>query len=112
MMTKKKPEPPVVVARAAPWLHVASFAELLVHEKAILERIEQTPNGGHLFMIHPLRLLTDLGVVLSKEAEAEILRRHPELTGLSSTPYEALERSREPQGLRFHIRGLFRRSEV
>lgn len=39
------------------WLPINSFDELIEHEKRILDRIESTPNGAILFMIHPFLLL-------------------------------------------------------
>ncbi|MBI5902011.1 MAG: hypothetical protein HZB84_00805 [Deltaproteobacteria bacterium] len=94
-----------------PCLKVDSFAELMKHEKEILARIERTPNGGHLFLIHPFMLLRDIGVELSQCAEQEIRQHEPRLTGLSAVPYHALKNSKEKQRVRFHLRGLFERSE-
>lgn len=89
-------------------LPIGSFAELLHEEPKILRRIAETPNGGYLFMIHPLRLLADLEVKLTPELEAQLVRRFPELSALSLAPYEALKAAQGPQKIRFHIRGLFR----
>jgi len=94
-----------------PWsnIKVASFDELLKHEGEIIERIAATPNGGNLFMIHPLMLLADVGVELSERSIKEILEHEPYLSGLSPTPYQALKHSKEKQKVRFHVHGLFRR---
>jgi hypothetical protein len=94
---------------AKPWLQVNSFDELTKHEKEILERIERTPNGGQLFLIHPFLLLRDIGVELSERAEQEIRQHEPRLSGLSAVPYQALKNSTEKQNIRFHLRGLFER---
>ena len=94
---------------AKPWLQVNSLDELTKHEKEILERIERTPNGGQLFLIHPFMLLRDIGVELSERAEQEIRQHEPTLTGLSAVPYQALKNSKEQQNIRFHLRGLFER---
>lgn len=94
-----------------PWLKVDSFAELMAHEPEILKRIEATPNGGQLFLIHPIMLLREIGVDLSARAEQDILRHEPHLTGLSPVPYQALKNSKEHQPVQFHVRGLFQRRE-
>src|SRR5215831_9698671 len=83
--------------------------DLVKAEREILQRIAKTPNGGNLFMLHPFRLFADVEVKLPKELEAEIVRRFPELSGLSSTAYEALRNRGGHQNVRFHIRGLFRK---
>jgi hypothetical protein len=97
--------------RVEPWLKVDSFDELMKHEKEILARIENLPNGGQLFLIHPFLLLQDIGVLLSERAEQEIRQHEPRLTGLSAVPYQALKNSKEKQNISFHLRGLFERRE-
>ena len=92
-----------------PWLKVNSFAELMEHEKEIVARIEQTNNGGQLFLVHPFMLLKDIGVELSESATQEILKREPHLSGLSAVPYRALKSTKEKQHVRFHVHGLFER---
>ena len=91
-----------------PPIEIRSFAELRRKEPEILHRIAEAPNGGNLFMLHPFRLFADIGVRLTPELEAELVRRLPELSGLSPTPYDALKAAGGPQKVRFHIRGLFR----
>jgi hypothetical protein len=93
-------------------LKVRSFEELLRDEETILRRISEFPNGGNLFMIHPLRLLAEIGVILTPELEAQLVRRFPELSGLSTAPYDALKSSKAEQKIRFHIRGLFRKKST
>ncbi|MBF0176917.1 MAG: hypothetical protein HQL63_08735 [Magnetococcales bacterium] len=88
-----------------------SFAELMEHEKEIVARIGQKPNGGQLFLIHPFQLLKDIGVDLSEKAIAEIKQREPQLCGLSDVPYRALKNSNSKQNVTFHVRGLFNRGE-
>jgi len=88
---------------------IHSYEELMRHEPAILRRIADMPNGGNLFMIHPLRLLADIGVTLTPELETQLIRRFPELSGLSSVPYDALKSTEGEQRVRFNIRGLFRK---
>jgi hypothetical protein len=94
-----------------PPLAIRSFDDLVKAEREILQRIAKTPNGGNLFMLHPFRLFADVEVKLPKELEAEIVRRFPELSGLSSTAYEALRNRGGHQNVRFHIRGLFRKKK-
>ena len=89
-------------------IEIRSFAELRREEPQILNRIAETTNGGNLFMLHPFRLFADIGVRLTPELEAELVRRFPELSGLSPTPYDALKAAGGLQKVRFHIRGLFR----
>ncbi len=95
-----------------PWLQIGSFEELVEHEQEILERIAELPNGGNLFMAHPLMLLRDIGVVLSEQALEEVIAREPHLTALSPQPYLALKRSRQEQKVRFHLQGLFKGDEA
>jgi hypothetical protein len=91
-------------------LAIESFEDLVEHEREILQRINELPNGGHLFLIHPFMLLEDVGVVLSDEAKREILRRQPQLQSLSPTPYRILRRRSEPEPhLRVRVHGLFGR---
>ena len=78
---------------AAGWLKINSYDELLRNERAILEQIARTVNGGSLFVSHPLRLLADLGVELSDTAKAEILNIEPHLSALSPIAYDALKRN-------------------
>jgi hypothetical protein len=95
-----------------PPLAIGSFEALWREEPEILARISAVPNGGHLFMIHPFRLLTDIGVQVAPTLEAELVRRFPELSGLADAPYDALKASEAPQRIQFHIRGLFRKKST
>lgn len=90
-------------------LKIKSFAQLMENEAEILSRIEAVPNGGNLFMIHPLMLLADVGVNLTDAARRELLTREPKLSALSDVPYNALKNSRQEQNVRFHIHGLFQK---
>jgi hypothetical protein len=92
-----------------PWLKINSFDELMKHEAEIVARIERTPNGGQLFLIHPFMLLQDIGVELSEAAQKEILQHEPHITGLSAVPYHALKNSAAKQNIQFHLHGLFER---
>jgi hypothetical protein len=92
-----------------PSLTINSFDELITNEEQILVRIEKTPNGANLFMIHPFLLLADVGVQLSEQAQAEILEINPQISGLSRTPYDALKRSDAKQNVNYRLKGLFQR---
>ncbi|MDQ5826047.1 MAG: hypothetical protein M3441_17775 [Chloroflexota bacterium] len=92
-----------------PWLEVDSFEELMNHENEIVQRINSFPNGAQLFLIHPFRLLADIGVALSERAEQEIRLFEPRITGLSDLPYNALKNNKAKQHVRFTLRGLFER---
>jgi hypothetical protein len=98
-----------VPTEAEAWLNVDSFDQLMEHEAEIVKRIADFPNGGNLFLCHPLMLLADLGVVLSERARQELLTVEPQLAALSAVPYRALRSSTAPQKTRVHVRGLFRR---
>ncbi len=101
---------PVGDHQSEPWLRVNSLDELMKSEKDILECIDRMPNGGYLFLIHPFILFRDIGVELSDQAEREVRELEPRLTALSPVPYNALKHAKEKQNVRFHLRGLFRRS--
>jgi hypothetical protein len=89
-------------------LPVQSAQELAAAEPEILDRIATTANGASLFLIHPFRLLADVGVVLSDECREELLQLHPELSGLSDGPYDALRAGAEPAHT-VRLSGLFRK---
>ena len=76
---------------AFPSISINTYAQLLKQEPAILKRIAETPNGGNFFMAHPFQLLSDIGVVLSKEVQRRILK------------------AAGAQSVRYDIHGLFRR---
>jgi hypothetical protein len=95
--------------RPGPWCRIGSFDELEQHQPAILERIAELPNGGNLFLAHPLLLLEELGVELTEDFQRELLAQEPSLATLSRAPYEALKRSGAPQEVRVRLSGLFRR---
>lgn len=90
-------------------LVIKSYAELLKYEKDILKRIAAVPNGGNLFLIHPFRLLEDVGVHLSEAVKKEILELEPRLSGLSDVPYQALKATQTRQSFQIRLKGLFRR---
>jgi hypothetical protein len=95
----------------SPVLQINSLNDLFGHEKEILRRIDETVNGPNLFVIDPLRMLADVGVELSKEARQALLHHEPSLAYSSVTAYEALKKTKEPQRVRFHLKGLFRKPQ-
>lgn len=93
------------------WLKIHSYDELLENEKQIIKKINKMRNGGYLFMIHPFKLLEDIGVKLSDEAKNEIIEIEPSLTGLSLIPYNALKKSKTKQNIHFNIKGLIKKGD-
>jgi hypothetical protein len=90
-------------------LRITSYRQLLERERDILRRIAKLPNGAQRFLANPFRCLGDVGVTLAESVEREIRALHPELSGLSSTPYEFLERQEPDPLVQIELRGLFRR---
>ena len=85
-------------------LRIASVEELFKHQEEVLARIARVPNGGNLFVVHPLQMLADVGVELAPAAREELLRRSPQLAAASRAAYEALRSSDQPQKVRIHLR--------
>ena len=96
-------------ARKFNWLQIDSFDDLMSHEEEIVARINETRNGGNLFLANPFMLLEDIGVELSENVKAEIMEIEPSLSTLSAKPYESLKRSRVAQNMQIEVNGLFRR---
>ncbi|MBF5043198.1 hypothetical protein FGE12_12435 [Aggregicoccus sp. 17bor-14] len=91
-----------------PWCRIESFDDLARHQAAILERIEQLPSGGNLFLLHPFLLLEDLGVELGEDFKRGLVAKQPALATLSEQPYRALRAGgRTPQAVQVRLRGLF-----
>lgn len=80
-------------------------------EPEIVKRIDAFPNGGKLFLIHPFRLLQDVGVAIDPDLQTQLVQRFPELTGFSDAPYEAVKAAKAQQNVRFRVHGLFRRKQ-
>jgi hypothetical protein len=85
-------------------LRIESVEELFKRQDEVLARIERVPNGGNLFVAHPLRMLADVGVELSPAAREELLRRSPRLAAASPVAYEALRSSGQEQKVRIRLR--------
>ena len=89
---------------------VATYDELLAREQELIDRIRAIPNGGQLNLLHPLRLLADVGVELAPEARDEFASRHGGAGAWSERPYRALRESTSEQPSRVILRGLFGRA--
>jgi hypothetical protein len=90
--------------RAEQPLPIESIEELFKHQEEILARIERVPNGGNLFVVHPLQMLADVGVQLSPAVREELLRRSPQLAAASPVAYEAVRSGDKDQKVRVHLR--------
>ncbi len=89
---------------------ISTYDELLNHEQELLERISALPNGGQLYLIHPLRVLAEVGAELAPDVQDEFAAQHDGSGGWSEEPYRALRESTSAQLGRVTLRGLFRRS--
>lgn len=89
---------------------ISTYEDLLEHEQALVERIEAVPNGGLLYLIHPVMLLAEVGAELSDELQDEFAARNGGDGGWSAEPYRALHGSTSEQPSQVTLRGLFRRS--
>ena len=88
---------------------IDSYEALLENEGELLARIAEVPNGGMLFLIHPLLLFAEVGAQLTPEVEEEFARQHGGSGGWSEEPYRALRGSDATQTVTVELRGLFRR---
>jgi hypothetical protein len=89
---------------------IRTYNELLKSEQELLERIRLLPNGGQLYLIHPLLMFADVGAELSPDVQEEFAVRHGGSGGWSEEPYKALRGSASKQPTQVTLRGLFRRS--
>ena len=89
---------------------VTTYEQLLEHEPELLQRISSLPNGGQLFLLHPVQLFADVGAQLPPDVQREFAGRHGGDAGWSAAPYQALRESDGPQTSEVTLRGLFRRS--
>ncbi len=89
---------------------IRTYDELLTREQELLVRIRALPNGGQLYLVHPLMLFADIGAELTPDVQAEFLAQHGmPASGWSEEPYRALRESICKQSSRVVLRGLFRR---
>lgn len=104
-MSYKNPDLPV--------LRISSLRELLDYETEIVRRINAFANGGHLLLLHPQRLLRDVHVEMTDEAEKECRRKHPDLflqTGREHA-YDAVLKSNPQGGITVKVNGLFKKGD-
>jgi hypothetical protein len=96
--------------RAKTWCRVDSFDDLERYQSAILERIAGLKHGGNLFLLHPFKLLEDLGVALSDPFKQLLIGERPALATLSELPYAALwGQPHAEQTIEVRMTGLFQR---
>ena len=88
---------------------IDSYDALLASESELMARIAEIPNGGMLYLLHPLLLLAEVGAQLKPEVEEEFAARHGGSGGWSEEPYRALRASQAEQSCEVLLRGLFRR---
>lgn len=92
-------------------IKVASLDDLFKHEAAIVRRINDTPNGGRLFLADPLRLLKDINVDLTP-ATQRALETKLGVNTLANNPlkhlYEDFQRdaARSDQSVKITINGI------
>lgn len=91
-------------------IRVNGFDELVNNEKKIIKRINETLNGGQLFLADPLQMLHEVGVELDEKAQGELLARNRSIQRDSCRmAFNALKRSQVPQNVRIHLKGLFKK---
>lgn len=89
---------------------ISSYDQLLKLEQELLQRISEIPNGGRLYLLHPLMMFSDIGIELAPAAQDEFAARHGGAGGWSEGPYNALRRSTCEQPGKATLRSLFRRA--
>jgi hypothetical protein len=100
---------------AFPALKISSFDELVSQEAEVLRRIRARPNGARLLLVHPRRLLGDIGVHLDPAVIDEWSRRACEdlfaTTGLEGT-YDAVADSDPTAGPSITLKALLKGKNV
>src|SRR6476661_8743940 len=89
------------------WLEIDSAESLTRNQDAILARINETPNGGWLFTVHPFLLLADIGVRVDEHVRQKIVARNPHLSTPSASAYEAIRLRRGQSMITVRLKGLF-----
>jgi len=90
-----------------PPIHIDGLDDLRQYESAILERINNTPNGGVLFSLNPLMLFKDLGVRLTSEAESDLKRAAPRLDRLDTEIYREIRSNKMAPHVSVKVSRLF-----
>ncbi len=98
-------------AFSGPRLRLSSRADLARHEEEILARIAHVDGGGVLFVAHPFRFLSEIGVEVSGELKAELIAREPQLEALADEVYEAVKAAPPLEGVEVRIHRLFGRDD-
>jgi len=92
-----------------PVIEIGSLDELVQREADIVARINNTPNGGRLFMADPIRLLKELNVNLSPAAQRELEVKLGEVQ-LATNPlrrlYDDFKRDGPDPALTIRVRGI------
>jgi hypothetical protein len=88
---------------------ITTYEELLNSEEELLVRIMRLPNGGQLYLIHPLLVFADVGAELAPDVQEEFAVQHGGSGGWSEEPYRALRESTGTQPIQVTLHGLFRR---
>lgn len=90
---------------------INSFSELMLREKEVLDMIRRMPNGGNLFMAHPILFLKEIaGLQLSENALSELIAREPILANLKDDAFRVLKNNPSvEQHITFEVRGLFKK---
>lgn len=100
-------------------LSVTKHRDLIGRQRAIVARIEASPDAGALFFINPVLALKDVGVDLSPEMADHVLRalRHPQAqatrrTELETSLRKALGEEPQPNDAKWLARTLFQKLHV
>lgn len=90
-------------------IEIGSLDELRKQQEAIVQRINNAPNGGRLFLADPLRLLNDVHVILSAPARAA-LEEALGVDALATNPlrnlYDDFQRDKPDEFVTVEIRGI------
>ena len=81
--------------------------ELAAREQEILARIAETRNGPILFTIHPLRLLSDIGVQLADGVVAQLKAADPRLAYPDERGYRRYKAQQRIAGVEIRVGQLF-----
>jgi len=87
---------------------IRSLEELVRIEPRILDAIREAPLGGHRFLTHPFRCLSDLGFELDDAVREELVRHTPALASCRDEPYDALVRGGRDTSVTIGVRRLRR----
>lgn len=90
-------------------IEIGSLEELQKSEGKIVRRINNTPNGGRLFLADPIRLLMEINIHLSASAQ-RALEEKLGAQDLASNPlrslYDDFKRDKPDRSVTVIIRGI------